>query len=183
MSAIIIEGPDGSGKSSLLSHLQTAFPYIDTHERFSTSVGGPVDDLKTRVRDSVNDSLLAMPKFYDRHPFISEFIYGPILRGGIKDGLDELESYRAHVLQESLIILCLPSISRVRENILKNADDQMPGVLSHIDAIYDGYNEFFRKHQQKNVVWYDYSFHTTNFVVASVAEYIEKVRKHIGLFS
>lgn len=181
--SIIIEGPDGSGKSTLLSHLQEAFPYIDTHERFSTSVGGPVDDLRTRVRDSVNNSLLAMPQFFDRHPFISEFIYGPLLRGGIKDGLDELESYRHHVLSDALIILCLPEIEQVKENIAGNAEDQMNGVLSHIDAIYDGYNEFHRQHQGDNLVWYDYTFHSTAFVERQIRNYIAKKRDQIDLFS
>ena len=134
---IVLEGADGAGKTTLLTHLQRRFPMIDTHERYSSSVGGPGDSLDIRIATDMNALWSRAPQFYDRHPFISEFIYGPIIRGKIKDGLDRIEMlpFRKRFYEEALIILCLPPFHEVHKNVNRDPDNQMAGVLPHIGTI------------------------------------------------
>lgn len=174
---IVLEGPDGAGKTTLLTHLQKLFPYIDTHERFSTSEGGPVDSLDVRIATDMNSMWSRKPQFYDRHPFISEFIYGPILRSEIKDGLNRLEmkTFRDTFYQDSLIILCLPPAYIVDNNV-RSDTVQMPGVLSHIGDIYNAYHNF-HKHSNfpnDNLVWYDYTQHTTGYLEQQILSYYQR---------
>lgn len=174
---IVLEGPDGAGKTTLLTHLQKTFPYIDTHERFSTSDGGPVDSLDVRVATDMYGISMRKPQFYDRHPFISEFIYGPILRGEIKDGLNQIEmkTFRDTFFSDALIILCLPPAYIVDNNV-RSDTVQMDGVLSHIGDIYNAYHSF-HKHSRfphDNLVWYDYTQHSTEYVESCVSNYFNR---------
>lgn len=181
---IVLEGPDGAGKTTLLTHLQTRFPHIDTHERFSSSVEGPVSSLDVRIATDMNSRWSRAPQFYDRHPFISEFIYGPIIRKEIKDGLDRIEMrpLRKEFFQDSLIILCLPQAYIVDNNV-RSDTVQMPGVLEHIGSIYNAYHSFL-KHQpivNDNLVWHDYTAHTPDFVEDKVYEYYERKATQRGI--
>lgn len=180
---IVVEGPDGAGKTSLLSHLQQAFPHIDTHARFSTSVGGPVSSLDTRVALDMRTRNDRAPMFYDRHPFISEFVYGPIVRDEIKDHLDapDMLLLRKDFFAQSLIIVCLPAIETVFRNINQDPDNQMPGVLPNIVPIYEAYNSLLRYRAFHTMIWYDYEQHDTKFVEDRVQAYYERKKTQRGL--
>lgn len=173
---IVLEGCDGAGKTSLLTHLQNTFPHIDTHERFSSSVGGPADDLSARVGADMSTYSHRAPQFYDRHPFISEFIYGPIIRGGVKDHLDapDMIRLRNKFFGEALIILCLPQTGTVLRNIRRDPDLQMSGVLPNIVPIYEAYNDLHRYRAFHNVIWYDYELHTPSFVESRIDAYYKR---------
>lgn len=180
---IVLEGPDGAGKTTLLTHLQNAFPHIDTHERFSASVGGPVDDLSERVLVDMTAHRYRAPQFYDRHPFISEFIYGPIVRGGVKDNLDDphMMNLRDEFFGEALIILCLPQPSTVISNVRMDPTNQMPGVLLNIGPIYEAYNELHRYRAFHTMIWYDYEVHTLAFMESRIKAYYERKMVQRGL--
>lgn len=180
---IVIEGPDGSGKSTLLSHLQKALPHIDTHERFSTSVGGPVESLDIRVATDMKALESRAPQFYDRHPLISEFIYGPIIRNEIKDGLDQIEmtTFKKKFFREALIIVCLPRIETVMWNVHQDPDNQMAGVLPNIVPIYEAYNNLLRYRAFHTMIWYDYEQHSTQFVEERVQAYYERKKAQRGI--
>lgn len=171
---IVLEGPDGGGKSTLLTHLQKTFPHIATHARFSSSVGGPIDALDTAVASDMQRwaNRQMAPQFYDRHPFISEFIYGPIIRGEIKDGLGRIElmTHRARFYRDALVILCLPDAFTIETNLNNDMDNQMDGVLSHIGEIYNAYHKLHRDYNG-NLVWYDYNAHTTEYIDKMVDSY------------
>lgn len=117
------------------------------------------------------------PMFYDRHPFISEFIYGPILRGEVKDNLADLElrPYRNTFFSDALIILCLPPAYIVDNNV-RGDTVQMEGVLSSIGEIYNSYHAFHKhmKFPNDNLVWYDYTTHSTEYVEDCVRNYYER---------
>lgn len=109
------------------------------HERASTSVGGPVDDLFTWAMRDVrtwNQQPLAV---YDRHPLVSEYIYGPIIRNHVDPKF--IRAGTAPVMRDflnnSLLIFCLPNFETVQVNA--GSDDQMPGVVDHLEGIYVSY--------------------------------------------
>lgn len=157
---ILLEGPDGSGKTSLMSTLLDRFPGIEEHERASTSKGGPVDN----IFDWAWNDLITWDQqplsFYDRHPLFSEPIYGPTVRNSLDSRFEDYhgEDMALKTINESLIILCLPDIDTVRNNVYSNLDDQMSGVVLHINSIYEQYRKLKDAlYRRRNVFWYDYN--------------------------
>lgn len=135
---VVVEGPDGAGKSTLIDSLGMRLA-----PRHVNSAGKTVDNLA----EWVEVDLVANPDppwVYDRHPLISEPIYGSICRGRPAFRFDSF-TWLQHKLGEfiyfkkPLVIICLPPLVTVKRNILQNAPDQMEGVLKHIEAIYYSY--------------------------------------------
>jgi len=157
---IILEGPDGSGKTSLMSTLLDRFPGIEEHERASTSKGGPVENIFEWAQADILSWGVQPLSFYDRHPLISEPIYGEEIRGKF-DGRftdPEGEDLGMHMMFRGLIILCLPPQSEVVKNVTLNVDDQMSGVAEHIVPIWHEYqNLLMLSRGRQNVFWYDYT--------------------------
>lgn len=157
MLVIIVEGPDGAGKSSLVSKLHHDLGN-PVHERACTSEGGPVKELAQWV----NSDLLAWRRrdvpvsIYDRHPVISEFIYGPIVRGEFTD--PEMSNIYMRrqvkmVATRSFTVFCLPPLATVIQNLGDN--EHMGGVAEHIREIYAGYQAMAIHWSGQSIV-YDY---------------------------
>lgn len=171
---IVLEGPDGGGKTTLMNHLQDVFG-LHVAARFASSDEGPKDNLDQLViKDMVNYWDGSEVRLYDRHPFISEFIYGPIIRGKVKDGLDRrnMLGYRAMFDMKALVILCVPPFEVAYRNVTQEKDfPQMPGVEREFDRIYTGYHRELRSAAYEPI-WYDYTMHTPAYVEKMVAEHI-----------
>lgn len=137
--SIIVEGCDGAGKTFLIQQLQYAYPDLVLHERFSTSRGGPVDHLATRVYQD-RKKLESGAYIYDRHPIISEYIYGHAIPSRAVD--PEFLSYhmyqvQRHIEMHSFTVFCIPPLSQIHQNAVQEA--QMPGVIDNLEKIYEGY--------------------------------------------
>jgi len=157
---IILEGPDGAGKTSLMSTLLDRFPNIEEHARASTSKGGPVDNIFDWAHNDVMSWEQQRLSFYDRHPMISEPIYGPIVRDYVDPRFAsfEGEDLGLRMLFDSLIIICLPSLEEVVANVTGNEQDQMSGVADNIGQIYAKYQLLLTALRgRRNVFWYDYN--------------------------
>lgn len=131
---IIVEGPDGAGKSTLINHLYTTFKLDVIH------TPGPMPDLylwllEQGLERTRNEK---PPKIYDRF-FISETIYGPILRDQVGYPPFFTDFFLRYVLQpiHPLVILCLPTLAIVKDSVMNQP--QMAGVIDNIDAIYNAY--------------------------------------------
>lgn len=154
---IILEGPDGAGKTTLLSDLSGHFPGMEQHPRFCTSsTGGPLDNLAELVFRDVQAR--ATHFLYDRHPCVSEYVYRtalgqPIPRAFLTPAMGRL---RKRLAYHSLVIWCLPPITTVIENVNKEADSEMPGVVENIERIYEQY-EMQRIMWPGRSVTYDYT--------------------------
>lgn len=133
---IILEGPDGGGKTTLLNQLAGSFPSIARHARASEGVAGPVKDLYEWAHEDVWSWMGQPLSFYDRHPLISEYIYGPITRGTM-DARFHTTPLRRRFAQRALVIVCLPPLEVVRRSV--SAERDMPGVSTHIDPIWHLY--------------------------------------------
>jgi hypothetical protein len=139
MTRIVVEGPDGGGKTNLIKRLLAETNY-ELMPRASDSVKGPVDDLSGYVQRDVHDRE-DDDRLYDRHPLISDLIYGPVIRGQI--GFHDrslgwltgmLEMFYNH---RPLMVYCLPPWSEVLWNVGRS--EQMSGVGANIDKIYQLY--------------------------------------------
>lgn len=142
---IIVEGPDGSGKTTLISRLvdETGLPI---HSRACNSDGSPISGDHSRsdlFNWAIHDTLNIMEQavsIYDRHPLISEYVYGPIIRKALPP---EFTERRARVLikrvaSRSLVIMCRPSWDALLDAL--NAETHMDGVTTHIGAIRAAYD-------------------------------------------
>jgi hypothetical protein len=113
---IIVEGPDASGKSTLVEKLQKKLE-INVRNRHVDGEGGFTGD---PIR-WVNEEMRAWPAvtgLYDRFPLLGEPIYGPIIRGRIYEEFAD-SAYMAlldHFFHlKPLVIYCLPPQGAVRK--------------------------------------------------------------------
>lgn len=158
MKAIIVEGPDGSGKSTLIETISRDMD-IPMGPRFATSLGGPLDGLGYRVEREAatwNDKPV---KIYDRHPLVSDYIYGPILRGGVDESLLALSQDLVNLIKRNtMLVLCLPPYEVVRDNVMaEESMGQLSGVAENIGDIYDMYSQLEFHPQGWNIVLHDYT--------------------------
>ena len=121
---IIVEGPDGSGKSTLVRHL-AEFYELPIAPRVVDRDTNAMVELKEWTEKNVQSPHENI--IHDRHRLISELIYGPVLRYRPEPGFDDIKWL---VKQLSglyhrvcpLVIYCLPPFETVLSN-LKNGQD------------------------------------------------------------
>lgn len=134
---IILEGPDGGGKTTLAAQL------ADIHR------------IEVRKRDHQDAYLWAMAEMtgwekdslmvYDRFPLIGEYIYGPIRRGLLAVEFGAFRRSTAMLLnrflQDSLIIYCRPPLSTISDNVMKTG--QPADIMAKVHAIVEAYDAHF----------------------------------------
>jgi hypothetical protein len=135
MRMIVVEGPDGSGKSTLVKKIAGTLD-LPVARRVVTKQATAMRDLQTWVDDNLSAGLKAT--VYDRHRLISEPIYGPVLRSRMEPGFDDWRwlMYRQQKFRtlKPLVIFCLPPLNIVRECVMEDDDNKV--VREHIDTIY-----------------------------------------------
>lgn len=136
---IIVEGPDGGGKSTLVQKLahELRLPVADKVVASDTTA---MTDLVKWTEDNVARGF--QPTIFDRHRLISEPIYGPILKSRQDPKFCDLTWMSQQLWLfygcKPVIIYCLPDIRTVRRNVTK-VDTENEVVAGRIAAIYAGY--------------------------------------------
>lgn len=135
---IIIEGPDGSGKTTLVNFLGKELG-VGIAPRVVSKDTEAMVDLKEWVDKNLDQG--KVPQIFDRHRLISETIYGPIVRGTAQPGFSELSWMGPRLKRfydlEPLIIYCLPPLETVKKNL---SDDPDNITVKHLtEAIYQSY--------------------------------------------
>lgn len=135
---IVVEGPDGAGKTTLIEALMERFD-LPVAPRVVSKDAEAMVDLKVWVDKNLLQGFHGT--IYDRHRLISETIYGPILRSTPSPGFDDVlwleprinEFYRL----KPITIYCLPNLDTVRRNI--DGDQDNKTIAPYIDQIYSAY--------------------------------------------
>lgn len=165
---IIVEGMDNTGKSTLAKLLSDTFqlPVVDRQGRPETD-----DEMMQQIMSFL---LLDPPAILDRHPLISERVYGLIL----KDRRDIFQPpltfsfYLERLLRDDpLIIYCRPLVS----SILNFDKDQMRGVKERAEALVEFYDAFMDQLKDMCFNIYTYDYHGSNEpapVIAAAATYL-----------
>lgn len=158
---LIVEGPDGAGKSNLVKALVDNYG-IEQGPKASTTDGPLPLDMARWTREYLQSP---ETKIYDRHPLISELIYAPALsrafNGGYQDLMDLSEMLEWFYDQEPAIIYCLPPFEVVNRNVRMNHSpkvDHHRAVLNNLERIYALYGaQLARDYARSWVMWHDYT--------------------------
>jgi len=96
-----------------------------------------------------------IPIFVDRLPIISEYIYGPVLRGKCQHGL-KLQQMAA-ILRDAFIIYCRPNWAALAVAVKR--ENQLEGVLANHHVIVKAYDELMGRLELEcvRVHRYDYT--------------------------
>ncbi len=149
---IIVEGPDGSGKSSLIARLEferQTFKSLtggvggDTPHGWSLPGQGVVEAYLSKVDEATAQEytcrhcgLPGIEEPHGDHKFarrdiafdrfhLSEVVYGPLLRG--RQLLPDLQFQRLHkflVHRKIVVILCLPTFATTLANVAKEGRER-----------------------------------------------------------
>lgn len=121
---IIVEGPDGSGKTTLIQALAegTGLPIAPR------VVGKDTEAMIDLVEwTETNTAQGYQNLLFDRHRLISEAIYGPILRDEPAPKFDNaawlLAQRRALLDARPIFIFCLPPLAEVWKNVKDDPDN------------------------------------------------------------
>jgi len=135
---VIIEGPDGAGKTTLISKLRTKLPFyvwvLSSNSRYDN--WGQVIE----VVEWIETSPVYQPFLLDRHPLISETVYGPILRGGVayKNSASDIVEWMANTFGDSFIVYCNPGLDVLEKT--SEAHSQRKGVRENLPKIVKAYD-------------------------------------------
>ena len=151
---VIVEGPDGGGKTTLIKQLvkDTGLTVLP---RASDSAKGPIPNIGHYIDSDLTNH--DRKGIYDRHPLISEFVYGPLIRGHMEFGhmWQSLDGYLLWLTQrvsmlyayDPVVIYCLPPWEYVSKHVWESDTPQMPGVKESLLGIFELYIVQYAKDQ------------------------------------
>lgn len=152
---LIIEGPDGAGKTTLIEYLEQRLGVV-REPRAVSSDAVPLKSMGQYVTDELNRGFGR--RIYDRFALISSPFYcmlpEPTFREQLLDREWLYEAWLKFRRVGPIVILCLPPIEEVRKNVL--ADETSRVMWNHIDTIYWLYHNFSCQYPFISHVW-DYT--------------------------
>lgn len=132
---IIIEGMDGSGKTTLIGQLTERIP-----ELFVVPGLGSSDDFPDRLAELVDEQQDedGRTPIHDRL-FFSELVYGAVVRGKVNLPAESLQNFGWFFRSTAFLVYCRPPADELREGV--KAKPQMPGVISRYQQLLEAYDQ------------------------------------------
>lgn len=137
---IIVEGPDGAGKTTLVRHMAEKF-MIPVAERVVAKDTHPIDgvDLKQWTEKNLKAGLQWM--IFDRHRLISEPIYSACMNRKTHEGFDDIHWLTARMIDftriHAFIVYCIPPYMVVENNLRDDEDNT--SIWGYSESIYNAY--------------------------------------------
>jgi len=178
---IVIEGPDGAGKSTLVDAIKASDPSVET-----LHPGKPPSDYKTLLK-MLNDQLLvgkSPNRIYDRLTCISEWVYRPF-RINIKDHVVNEQGVYCSLIEAQMvvslhmqwtIVYCRPSLETILQHHDKfteyDTHETKTVVLNHIADVVQRYDVLMTQLALFGcqIVQYDYSQQDTFEFIKEILE-------------
>lgn len=157
---IIVEGPDGAGKTVLIGQISKHYPQLAVASDELRRDELHKKNVRGRTYRAFSEELRSTrPLIHDRL-FFSELVYGPILRGSCEFSTYEQELVINLLLALNVpIIMCLPPLAAVKHNIEQDPD-HINGVAENLERIYASYTYVTVRLMNTpflNTVRYDYT--------------------------
>lgn len=131
---IIVEGMDGSGKTTLINSLMKDFPQLE----LVRNQHGPEQKFETWWPEQLDREESDRIPIHDRF-FYSELVYGPILRGRINADPNLINNVLWFLRSSALLIYARPSVDNLRKGIKK--EKQMEGVEDRFTDLIELYDQ------------------------------------------
>jgi hypothetical protein len=136
---IIVEGPDGSGKTTLVKHLAEKYDIPIGNKVVGTDTKPLIEDLQNWVETNLKGGL--QWKLFDRHRLISEPIYQSAMRREAQPGFDDIKWFTSRMIDftriRPFIVYCLPPYDLVHNNLRDDPDNYV--VQQYMTQIYPAY--------------------------------------------
>jgi energy-coupling factor transporter ATP-binding protein EcfA2 len=136
---IIVEGPDGSGKTTLVNHLAEKYDIPISPKVVGSDTRPMIADLQQWVESNLKKGLQWM--LFDRHRLISEPIYQMCMGRRAQEGFDDIKWFTARMIDwtriRPFIVYCLPPHIMVHNNLID--DKYNVEVQQYLHQIYSGY--------------------------------------------
>jgi deoxyadenosine/deoxycytidine kinase len=155
MPLVVLEGADGSGKSTLAHKLLkgTGQPTLLVKR------SGPPGSIETLVFMSEwlsQQGRIGLNIIADRHPIISEAIYGPVVRKAPGPYWSMEDAYRALKRHNILLVYCRTDMGKLLEGAQQ--EDQMAGVHQYYWDLVKEYDRWMDYFQDKGIAFYQYNW-------------------------
>lgn len=136
---IVVEGPDGSGKTTLIQRLVDWRPQLEVAPRVVGKDTKAMVDLKQWVEENAKRGW--HETIYDRHRLFSEPVYGPLLRDEPQPGFDDFTWFAYHLglfySKQPVVIYCLPPLEVIMANVEGDVDNEV--IVNFSREIYGAY--------------------------------------------
>lgn len=158
MAIIIIEGIDGSGKTTLAERIRELSPVGARIEHHGPLTLGVEQEYVLPIFNVKDDELLIADRWH-----VGELIYGPIYRGvSLTEGRYNEIIERALDFKHAVKVIVNPPVEIIRERLTARGEDYLKD--EHIDEVSAAYEDYAR-------AW-DYLLIDDEFEVDETAEFL-----------
>lgn len=166
---IIVEGPDGAGKSHLVGYLNDLF--TDRLEMIKPI--GKRDDLLDVWNTMMSPSFSFAIPLHDRFVY-SELVYGPVIRGELSVSEADISGIIRGLRREALLIYARPDRATLELGV--RAESQMEGVTDKFTELVEAYDQLMAVEQK----YYGLRFYKFNWLsIVEPRQVVEHLQRYL----